>query len=92
MTTSTTTTTTTTTNAPLLFEYTIRLHRKDSAFFYFQLEANEGIAFYSTLPTEDPHAIHRDIYLCGDLLLKDNIRHLIDFCRERFPIEIVSEK
>ena len=71
-----------------LFHYIIRLNKEDSAFFYFQLEANDGLCFYSTLPYE-PHAQYRDLDLKGDILLKKEIDHLIERCLEKFSIEIL---
>lgn len=71
-----------------LFHYIIRLNKEDSAFFYFQLEANDGLCFYSTLPYET-HAQYRDLDLKGDILLKKEIEHLIERCLEKFSIEIL---
>lgn len=74
-----------------LFHFIIRLNKEDSAFFYFQLEANEGIAFYSTL--EYPHhAQYRDIDLKGDVRLRDQITHLLDICSKKFKIEILIDE
>lgn len=74
-----------------LFHYVIRLNKEDSAFFYFQLEANDGLCFYSTLPHEH-HAQHRDIDMKGDILLKKEVKAMIDYCSQRFPIEILVEE
>ena len=74
-----------------LFHYVIRLNKEDSAFFYFQLEANEGLAFYSTL--EYPHhAQFRDIDLKGDYLLKKEMTHLLEQCAQRFKLEILIDE
>lgn len=74
-----------------LFHYVIRLNKEDSAFFYFQLEANDGLCFYSTLPYEH-HAQHRDIDLKGDLRLKKEVTSMIDYCSQKFPIEILVDE
>lgn len=71
-----------------LFHYIIRLNKEDSAFFYFQLEANDGLCFYSTLPYE-PHTQYRDLDLKGDILLKKEIEHLIEQCSVKFSIDIL---
>jgi hypothetical protein len=71
-----------------LFHYIIRLNKEDSAFFYFQLEAQEGLCFYSTLKNP-PLAQYRDIDVKGDLLLNDQIMHLITECQKKFPIDIL---
>lgn len=74
-----------------LFHYVIRLNKEDSAFFYFQLEANDGICFYSTLDHPD-HAHYRDIDLKGDLLLKQEASHLINKCAQKFKVDILVDE
>lgn len=71
-----------------LFHYVVRLNKEDSAFFYFQLEANDGLCFYSTLPYE-VHTQYRDIDLKGDVLLKQEVESMIKYCSEKFPINII---
>jgi hypothetical protein len=74
-----------------LFHYVLRLNKEDSAFFYFQLEASDGLCFYSTL--EHPlHAQYRDIQLRGDVLLKKEMDHLIKTCSEKFKIEVLVDE
>lgn len=74
-----------------LYHYIIRLNKEDSAFFYFQLEANDGICFYSTL--EHPHhAQYRDIELRGDLSLKKEMDQIINECSKKFKIEILVDE
>ena len=74
-----------------LFHYILRLNKEDSAFFYFQLEASDGLCFYSTI--EHPHhAQYRDIDLKGDVLLKQEIDHLISECSKRFKIEVLLDE
>ncbi len=74
-----------------LFHLIIRLAKEDSAFFYFQLEANDGLCFYSTL-NHPPHAQYRDIDLKGDILLKKELLHLISECSKKFKIEITLDE
>lgn len=74
-----------------LFHYVVRLNKEDSAFFYFQLESNDGLCFYSTLPYE-PHTQYRDIDLKGDILLQNEIKHLINKCGEKFKMDILIEE
>jgi hypothetical protein len=74
-----------------LFHYIIRMNKADSAFFYFQLESNDGLAFYSTL-SYDPHTQYRDIDLKGDLLLRDEIVHLLDYCSLKIKFEILVDE
>lgn len=74
-----------------LFHYIIRMNKEDSAFFYFQLEANDGLCFYSTLPYE-PHTQYRDIEMRGDILLKKEIDHLLKQCADKFKIDILVDE
>ncbi len=74
-----------------LFHFVIRLNKEDSAFFYFQLEANDGLAFYSTKEYPE-HAQYRDIDLKGDIKLKREVEHLLDYCSQRFPVQILLDE
>lgn len=74
-----------------LFHYVIRLNKENSAFFYFQLEANDGICFYSTLDHPD-HAHYRDIDIKGDVLLKTEANHLIARCSQKFKVDILVDE
>lgn len=74
-----------------LFHYVVRLNKEDSAFFYFQLEANDGICFYSTLPYE-PHTQYRDIEMKGDILLKKELELLLKNCAQKFKIDILVDE
>jgi hypothetical protein len=74
-----------------LFHFLIRLNKEDSAFFYFQLEANDGLAFYSTLPYPH-HTQYRDIDLKGDINLRGELVHLLDHCSQRFKIDILLDE
>lgn len=74
-----------------LFHYIIRMNKEDSAFFYFQLEANDGICFYSTM--EHPHhAQYRDIELKGDILLKEEMKHILQECSKKFKLDILVDE
>jgi hypothetical protein len=74
-----------------LFHYIIRLNKEDSAFFYFQLESNDGLCFYSTLPYE-AHTQYRDIDLKGDILLHNEVKHLLAQCGEKFKIDFLIDE
>ena len=64
----------------------VRLDKKDSSFFYFTLESNDGLAFYSTL--EDSLRMpYRDIELFYTPEYQGSINHLIGHCQKSFPIE-----
>lgn len=74
-----------------LFHYIVRMNKEDSAFFYFQLEANDGLCFYSTLPYE-PHTQYRDIEMRGDILLKNEVTKLLKNCQAKFKIDILLDE
>lgn len=74
-----------------LFHYIVRMNKEDSAFFYFQLEANDGLCFYSTLPYE-PHTQYRDIEMRGDILLKKEVDLLLKNCGAKFKIDVLVDE
>lgn len=74
-----------------LFHYIVRMNKEDSAFFYFQLEANDGLCFYSTLPYE-PHTQYRDIEMRGDILLKKEVDLLLKNCGTKFKIDVLVDE
>lgn len=71
-----------------LFHYVIRLSKEDSAFFYFQFEASEGLCFYSTLPF-NPHDQFRDIDLKGDIRLKPEVDHTLSRLSTKFSLNFL---
>ncbi|MEX0798135.1 MAG: hypothetical protein WD025_01745 [Bacteriovoracaceae bacterium] len=69
----------------------VRVGKAYSSFVYFTLEANEGLAFYSTLE-ESSDDQHRDLLVLStpeyyDQLLEE-LRHL----QKRAPLEILSDQ
>lgn len=69
-----------------LFHYVIRIPKEHSAFTYFQLEANDGLAFYSTLPHTEGQT-YRDIDLRGSIELDEELKRLIHYLGQKFSIE-----
>ena len=61
------------------------------AFTYFQLEANEGLCFYSTIE-ESVGQGYRDLDLKGSLELRQEIEHLIQELQKEFPVEILLKE
>lgn len=74
-----------------LFHIIIRVPKEHSAFTYFQLEANEGLAFYSTLDHLNGQT-YRDIDLKGPKELEAELRRLIDSLSSSFSIEYMWEE
>ena len=73
-----------------LFQTLIRLPKEEAAFAYFQFEAREGLAFYSTL--EHPvGAEYRDLLLTTTLDFEENLMELLDQLRKEFPIDILNK-
>lgn len=71
------------------FKLIIRVPKDQSAFIYFQLEANEGLCFYSTLESSLKQGF-RDIEIQGDSTLKDETFKLIEVLKKSIPITIIS--
>lgn len=55
----------------------VKMPKEDSAFFYFQLEANEGLCFYSTLEHQTGDQF-REIEIKCHISMKDECLRLID--------------
>lgn len=63
----------------------IRVPKKESSFTYFQLEANEGLAFYSTLPA--PKGVdYCDLEITYHHSVEKELKHLISQLESKFKI------
>ena len=77
-------------NNDQLITYKIRVPKKESSFTYFQLESNEGIAFYSTLPA--PKGVdYCDLEVTSHLSLKKELDHLLAQLEKKFKIIYMDE-
>lgn len=74
-----------------LFHLTIRVPKQESAFTYFQFEANEGLCFYSTLESSMGQG-YRDIDLKGHISMKSEILHVVKKLQEKFSVEVLIEE
>ena len=74
-----------------LIHYRIRVPKKQSAFTYFILEANEGLCFHSTVDYT-PGVTHRDIDIKSSIDFTDEIAHILNELKKQFPIEIITKK
>jgi hypothetical protein len=72
-----------------LFQLIIRVSKSDSAFIYFQLEANEGLCFYSTLDHEVGDST-RDIHIQGSMDFEAEIRRLLEYLNQSIPITFLE--
>lgn len=74
-----------------IVQYTLRMPKSYSSFFYFTLEANEGIAFFSTLPFEKGQS-HRDIVVRTTPELESDLLSIIKHCSKSANIETLSKE
>ena len=74
-----------------IVEYLLRMEKSYSSFFYFTLEANEGIAFFSTMPFEKGQQF-RDIVVRTTPELEKDLVSIINHCSKKAEIEILSQK
>jgi hypothetical protein len=72
-----------------VFHTIIRVPKSESAFVYFQLEANEGLCFYSTLENSLGEG-HRDIEIKSDISTQVEVERVIDFLKQKIAIEILK--
>lgn len=75
-----------------LFHWILRVPKDQAAFLYFQLEANEGLCFYSTLDQslKEPY---RDIEIFSPEGLEMEMRHFIENIKQEVsPIILLEEK
>lgn len=69
----------------------IRLATEHSSMFYFIMEANDNIAFYSTLPFA-ANSLHRDISVFCTPELDQNLMGIIEHFGCRYPLEIIKDE
>jgi len=68
----------------------IRLEKSHSSFFYFTMEANDNIAFYSTLPGDKQSNI-RDIKITVTPEFSAHMDQIFTHFQTRYPIEIIED-
>lgn len=69
----------------------ISLEKAHSSFFYFTMEANDNIAFYSTLPGEKTSGIRR-VKVTVTPELSDNMDQIFEHFKTRYPLEVISDE
>jgi len=74
-----------------LFHFIVRTPKKDSSFLYFQLEACEGLCFYSTLDFI-PGQAFRDIDIKGSIEFRKETLSLLNGLKTSIKIEILLSK
>lgn len=71
-----------------LIKYICRVRKASSSYFYFTLEANEGIAFYSTL-NQSIDDDHRDILIHGPIELRPQMQQILNSIAQVIDVEII---
>ena len=72
-----------------LIKTLLRMSKDYSSFFYFTLEANENICFYSTMPFEKGQA-YRDIVVYCTPELDDHFQGVLKHCQKNHEIEVIE--
>jgi hypothetical protein len=73
-----------------IFQYIVRVAKKDAVFLYFQLESNEGLCFYST-KDGDKSETFRMIDICGSLDFQAQVKELLLGLQNEIQLEIIEE-
>jgi hypothetical protein len=68
----------------------IRLQKAHSSFFYFIMESNDNIAFYSTLK-ESIDRDHRDVQVTVTPEFSKSLDNIIKHFETRYPVEYISD-
>lgn len=69
----------------------IRTAKADSAFVYFQFEANEGLCFFSTVESS-LNTQYRDIEIFSPQSLNSEFRHMISYLGESISIQVLKDE
>ncbi|ATH08676.1 hypothetical protein BIY24_12175 [Halobacteriovorax marinus] len=69
----------------------IRVPKADAAFTYFQLEANEGLCFYSTLE-DSLRESYRDITIKAHQSLESEMRSVLDTLSKNVSFEVLLDE
>jgi len=69
----------------------IRVPKADAAFAYFQLEANEGLCFYSTLE-DSLRESYRDITIKAHQSLESEMRSVLDTLSKNVSFEVLLDE
>ena len=60
-----------------------------SAFFYFTMESNEGVGFYSTLP-DSLGKLYRDIQVRMSPEMEEHFLNILSHCKKNADIEVLE--
>ncbi len=74
-----------------LQHYILKVPKDQAAFTYFQLEANEGLCFYSTLDSSLTLP-YREIELFSPISLKVEVENFLNHLKNEVPYEITTHE
>ena len=74
-----------------LYHFIIRVPKEHSSFIYFQMEACEGLGFYSTLNFL-PGQSYRDIDIKGSIELKEETLNLLSGLKDSTRLEFIKDE
>lgn len=74
----------------LLYKIVLRMPKAASSFFYFALESNENISFYSTQAFEKGQS-YRDLEIFATPELKGQLKNLVSHYQETCEFETLEE-
>ncbi|RLA62998.1 MAG: hypothetical protein DRQ88_10870 [Epsilonproteobacteria bacterium] len=74
-----------------LFHFIIRVPKEHSSFIYFQMEACEGLGFYSTLEFI-PGQSFRDIDIKGPIEFKEETLDLLNGLKKSTKLEFLKDE
>jgi hypothetical protein len=75
----------------LLRKIIIRVPKEHSSFCYFTLEANEGMAFYSTLESSLKKQ-YRDILIHTPIELSENLMNILEHLKHQVDLTILENE
>ena len=74
-----------------LYHFIIRVPKEHSSFIYFQMEACEGLGFYSTLDFL-PGQSYRDVDIKGAIELKEETLNLLSGLKDSTRLEFIKDE
>ena len=74
-----------------LRELRLRVGKAESSFVYFTFEANEGVAFYSTLD-DSLDENHRDLLVQTTPEYYDQLKQEIEHLQKRMPLKVLTDE
>jgi len=74
-----------------LYNFIIRVSKAASSFVYFTFESNEGICFYSTLPSS-MNQDYRDVTIYMTPEFKEDVERILQILSHKFEVQYLSKE